>query len=219
MMNLPISLNKNKIYSAMIASGMAIFMQIPAANASSPSFDCAKAKYADEQAICSSDDLASLDIESSNAYLSLKQSIGKSAANKIARPILRERRACGSDIECIRNNTLTAIDTYKQNNTTQQYSGETSTTQTDTTYTNQSPAKFSSTEGFPLELRLIGSIIAALIVSGMISSFWAEMSRSEYENFTTNQLEKISKDVPVMLKSFPICLMLFLGLSSAITMH
>lgn len=71
------------------------------ARAQSPSFDCGRAETADEQAICADPYLAGLDATYAQAFDEAVSSLGRSAALKVARPALRERRACGGDASCI----------------------------------------------------------------------------------------------------------------------
>jgi uncharacterized protein len=68
-----------------------------------PSFDCSKARYADELAICASDDLGRRDriadfvFEAARALPELHDQV-----ISLTRVSLNARRACGSDVACIR---------------------------------------------------------------------------------------------------------------------
>ena len=83
------------------------------ATAESPSFDCSRARYHDEFAICSVPELARLDNIASRGYLYVKESQGRFAADAIGVPFLNVRHACGSDPDCIRQSQLQAIAAYQ----------------------------------------------------------------------------------------------------------
>jgi uncharacterized protein len=76
------------------------------------SFDCRTARHADEYAICDNGDLAELDIQMSNMYFRVLNSLGGlNRAQLHADQVewLSERRACGSSVRCIRNKYLQRI--------------------------------------------------------------------------------------------------------------
>jgi hypothetical protein len=77
----------------------------------SPSFDCAKARTADEKTICANAELSRADREVQQAYTSAAQKKNPQVEPK-AREILALRRSCGSDVSCIRNNQQNAIKYY-----------------------------------------------------------------------------------------------------------
>lgn len=79
-----------------------------------PSFDCDKAAAADEIAICSSSELSELDNLMAAGFQFLKLRLGKTEANKVARPLLSLRQACGSDETCIRERQIDAVETYRK---------------------------------------------------------------------------------------------------------
>ncbi|WP_376704476.1 hypothetical protein RQ479_06270 [Mesorhizobium sp. ISC25] len=70
------------------------------AYAGSPSFDCRKALHDDERTICSDPSLASTDLETTQAFDTLRKT-NRQQALAIARKFLARRRACGSDTDCI----------------------------------------------------------------------------------------------------------------------
>jgi len=66
-----------------------------------PSFDCAKARTADEKAICDSAELSALDRLYTKAYQSLKKAGHGREALATARETMRQRGRCGADASCI----------------------------------------------------------------------------------------------------------------------
>ena len=83
------------------------------ANAQNPSFDCNKARLADEFAICRTPQLAELDNLVAAGYAFLKSTRGRPFADEIGIPFWRLRQACGSDIDCIRQRQIEAISGYQ----------------------------------------------------------------------------------------------------------
>ncbi|ODA68153.1 hypothetical protein A7A08_01324 [Methyloligella halotolerans] len=81
---------------------IALLMTAAPANAAQPSFDCAKAKAADEKAICADDKLAQLDQAVAIAYGQL-DSTAQTDAKPMMRQSLANRAQCGSDKLCILN--------------------------------------------------------------------------------------------------------------------
>ena len=69
--------------------------------AAGPSFDCDKAKTADEIAICDSKLLSELDSIAAFAFEDVQDTIGKEEARSVAREAMAARRECGSDADCI----------------------------------------------------------------------------------------------------------------------
>ncbi|MCD2171844.1 lysozyme inhibitor LprI family protein [Rhizobium sp. C4] len=65
------------------------------------SFDCGKAKSADEVAICGNPELSHRDMIADEMYRKAVEVAGASAAKPLARSALQERAACGSDVACI----------------------------------------------------------------------------------------------------------------------
>ena len=86
---------------------------IQTADAQSPSFDCSKARYPDEVAICRNPRLAELDECRSAAYAYLKSTRGRAFADEIGIPFWRLRQACQYDVACIRQRQIEAINSYQ----------------------------------------------------------------------------------------------------------
>jgi hypothetical protein len=82
-------------------------------SSSNPSFDCSKAITADETAICDDTTLAELDRKAAEQWSRLK-TVDPDGARRIGREFLRERRACGSDRNCIRAAQERVISTYRE---------------------------------------------------------------------------------------------------------
>ncbi|MGY4432834.1 hypothetical protein ACVWWO_005311 [Bradyrhizobium sp. F1.13.1] len=78
-------------------------------NASGPSFDCRRARSADEIAICGDPELARLDRLIGQGYQELLVQIGEGPARSMAAPLLAARRACGADVGCIKTAQLSTI--------------------------------------------------------------------------------------------------------------
>lgn len=79
----------------------------------SPSFDCSKASYADEHAICDNTELSQLDRVVVAAYESVRRLHGDQYAKTIAAPLLQSRHACNSDVSCIKNLQLASIKKFQ----------------------------------------------------------------------------------------------------------
>ncbi len=79
------------------------------ASAAGPSFDCRRARFADEVAICGDPELARLDRLIGDGYQVLLGRLGEAPARAIAAPLLASRRACGSDVGCIKNAQISTI--------------------------------------------------------------------------------------------------------------
>jgi uncharacterized protein len=77
-----------------------------------PSFDCGKAIYADERAICSSTELSKLDNAVVAGYEFVRHKYGDQYAKSINAPLFQARRACASDIVCIKERQIAAIKTF-----------------------------------------------------------------------------------------------------------
>jgi S1-C subfamily serine protease len=84
-----------------------------AANAWGPSFDCNKARFPDEFAICRTPQLAELDNIIAAGYAYLKSTRGRPFADQIGIPFWRLRQTCESDIYCIRQRQIEAIRAYQ----------------------------------------------------------------------------------------------------------
>jgi uncharacterized protein len=74
-----------------------------------PSFDCRRARFADEVAICRDPELARLDRLIGDGYQVLLGRLGEAPARAISAPHLALRRACGSDIGCIKSAQISTI--------------------------------------------------------------------------------------------------------------
>ncbi|TQF29738.1 superinfection immunity protein [Bradyrhizobium sp. UNPA324] len=84
------------------------------ANASGPSFDCRRARWADEIAICGDPELARLDRLIGQGYQELVLHMGEGPARSVAAPLLAARRGCGADPGCIKNAQHSAIKQLQQ---------------------------------------------------------------------------------------------------------
>jgi uncharacterized protein YecT (DUF1311 family) len=78
-------------------------------NASGPSFDCRRARSADEITICGDPELARFDRLIGQGYQELLVQIGDGPARSMAAPLLAARRACGADVGCIKAAQLSTI--------------------------------------------------------------------------------------------------------------
>lgn len=78
-----------------------------------PSFDCSKAKMPDERAICSDPELSKLDNLVAGGYNYLRSRYGVQFAESVGAPLWRARQACGSDVTCIKQKQIAAIEEYK----------------------------------------------------------------------------------------------------------
>jgi len=76
------------------------------------SFDCRTARHADEYTICDNGELAELDIQMSNLYFRAINSLGglvRAQLHADQVEWLEERRACGSNVRCIRDRYIRRI--------------------------------------------------------------------------------------------------------------
>lgn len=78
------------------------------AEAAKPPYDCAKARLADEIAVCGKERLAKLDIILTFGFRYLKTHIGKEAAFSLRQDFLKKRQACQDNMECIRGAYIAA---------------------------------------------------------------------------------------------------------------
>jgi uncharacterized protein len=101
--------------TACLILGLTILLFSNISSVASPSFPCESAKLPDEVAICSSERLSELDVLQSNGYQESRKRIGKKAANKLTRNILKYRHACGDDLRCIAEVQIEAIKIYNLN--------------------------------------------------------------------------------------------------------
>lgn len=98
--------------SSSLACACLVGLALPAF-AQGPSFDCNKARHADEFAICQTPILAQLDRVAAAGYAYLKADYGRQFADQIGIPAWRARQACGSDVGCIRDAQIEAINAYR----------------------------------------------------------------------------------------------------------
>ena len=82
-------------------------------SAQTPSFDCAKATYPDERTICFSAELSQLDNVASAGYEYVRRVYGRQYANSLDLPLLQARRACATDVTCIKAQQLAAIKKFQ----------------------------------------------------------------------------------------------------------
>lgn len=85
------------------------------AEAAKPSYDCAKARLADEIAVCGNERLAELDVILTFGFTYLKRHMGKEPTFKLAKAFLKERQACQDNMECIRGAYIAANLEYQKN--------------------------------------------------------------------------------------------------------
>jgi len=78
-----------------------------------PSFDCSRARTADERTVCRSAELGRLDWEMANAFVKAGGR-GNPRTARIKGKFMSGRRACGGDASCIRDVTRQAISDYSQ---------------------------------------------------------------------------------------------------------
>jgi uncharacterized protein len=98
-----------------LALSRGIIFAGPAAaqSAEAPSFNCAKATYPDERTICSSAELSQLDNVANAGYQYVRRVYGSQYANSLDLPLLAARRACATDVTCIKAQQLAAIKRFQ----------------------------------------------------------------------------------------------------------
>jgi uncharacterized protein len=89
------------------------YVMIAVGAAATPSFDCNKARYPDEIAICASPELADLDNQVAKGYAYVKSTQGGQLADALGIPLWRARQGCGADPDCIRQRQIQAILAYQ----------------------------------------------------------------------------------------------------------
>jgi len=85
--------------------------------ATAQSFNCARARAADEVAICRDDDLARLDDQMAATYFSTRNRLPAAARAVLEADQadwLASRRVCGGDVRCIRAAYLVRIQEIRQ---------------------------------------------------------------------------------------------------------
>ncbi len=105
-------LTLDRVVSVRLACAM-ICLQIGIGHAQAPSFDCRKARYPDEFAICQTPQLAELDGVIGEGYSYLKGRYGRAYADQVGIPFWRLRQSCQSDASCIRQTQIRAIQAYQ----------------------------------------------------------------------------------------------------------
>lgn len=78
------------------------------------SFDCSKARTADQIAICSNPTASLLDDIASRGYRYLKGRYSKKEVNQLNRQILGYRRNCGSNVDCVIATQIETIKIFKK---------------------------------------------------------------------------------------------------------
>jgi uncharacterized protein len=81
------------------------------ARADGPSFDCGKARLSAEKAICADPQLSAIDLLVSKAFKDFEPAFGGDK-RMIARGLIADRNACGSDTACIVSALNNALQTY-----------------------------------------------------------------------------------------------------------
>jgi uncharacterized protein len=104
------------IFAALAAVFLGALAMSPSAEAAS--FDCTKAKTADEIAICSTPHLSDLDMHMATLYgvrMQIPMLMGaKGAARDEQRAFLAERGACGGNVACIQQAYLNRVAVLNQ---------------------------------------------------------------------------------------------------------
>jgi uncharacterized protein YecT (DUF1311 family) len=78
-----------------------------------PTFDCRAATYSDEKTICVNSELALLDRTVVEAYEDVLARKGSRIAKNISEPLLEQRHACETNVECIKQIQQTAIAAFQ----------------------------------------------------------------------------------------------------------
>jgi hypothetical protein len=101
----------HKHQRCLLLAGLYLSISAPV-NAQALSFDCAKARAADEIVICKTPELAELDNLVAIGCAYVKSTRGRQAADEVGIPLWNLRRACKSDSSCIRQRQVEAITAY-----------------------------------------------------------------------------------------------------------
>jgi uncharacterized protein len=99
-------------FSLVFAVALAFVFAL-SASAETPSFDCARATYPDERTICFSAELSQLDNVANAGYEYVRRVYGSPYANSLDLPLLQARRACATDVTCIKAQQLAAIKKFQ----------------------------------------------------------------------------------------------------------
>lgn len=95
---------------AAVLSGLCLLGAVAAAGAAGPSFDCAKASLPAEEMICAEPELARMDLLVAKLFKSFTPEFGEKRA--IARALLADRNACGTDVTCLAGIEADMLTTY-----------------------------------------------------------------------------------------------------------
>jgi uncharacterized protein len=96
--------------AAGLVTGLMAVDQTWAAN-DGPSFDCRKASLPDEKAICADPQLSAMDVLIADAFKQFEPAYGGDK-RQMARTLVAERHACGSDANCIAIAQYDALQTF-----------------------------------------------------------------------------------------------------------
>lgn len=101
----------SKAFNLALTASAIVMLHATALAQSGPSFDCARAQMADEIAVCSNAELSAMDRVVARYYRRALESVGETA-RAMARDLLGSRAACGSNIACLRQWHLNAMNRY-----------------------------------------------------------------------------------------------------------
>jgi uncharacterized protein len=190
-----------------------------AAKAADPSFNCSRATKQDELAICSNDELSSLDVEASSAYIKMRERVGTSEGNRIARYYRTRRNACQDNIVCIKIAIMESINAYQKAGTSHEsvnVSESKGDNESDTidTRVNTPPVRLRaflrSLEPPSMKSAITIAVIAAGLIALSAGQFWVSISKSAFEQLTTSDLERASYSLPVVYTTFIIVFLILL---------
>lgn len=106
----PLEINGRTALKAVALAGFCLLGAIVSANAAGPSFDCAKASVPAEETICAEPELARMDLLVAKLFKSFTPEFGDKRA--IARALLADRNACGTDVTCLAGIEADMLTTY-----------------------------------------------------------------------------------------------------------
>jgi uncharacterized protein len=113
-----------------------------------PSFDCRNASKPDEQAICGSEELSTLERVMAEKFIAARALGDANKTRDFARDLLKQRRGCQADVACIRDVLSRAIALFDS-----QRFGQTEPKQAEQKQDEPKPAQASKTSPFALELK------------------------------------------------------------------
>src|SRR3954452_380983 len=99
--------------SIRVVSGIALLASFPV-YAQSPSFDCSRARLADEVQICSDVRLSELDQAASIAFEQAKRTSGSRRVVPVARAFIATRNLCAANLACILDAQIGMIERYRE---------------------------------------------------------------------------------------------------------